>query len=152
MKVEISKLPNFNDMARELREAARKELGVQLVEAIREIDKRTKSGVDVDNRAFAPYTPEYKRDKVDRRKRQNTVNLEDTGEMLAAMTHEVKIQKGIIGIIKFATALAARKARGHMEGLGSKKVIRRFFALSKSQEQKISDNVRAAILKAIKNV
>lgn len=150
MTIEITKFPDFDRTADLIREAAKKELGIQLENSIREIDKRTKSGRDVDDRSFAPYSEAYIKDKVHRRKRSNTVNLEDTGEMLAAMTSEVRVEnRGLVGIIKFATAYAAAKARGHMEGLGKSKVKRRFFELSEKQIQKITDGVRAAIREAM---
>jgi hypothetical protein len=152
LKVEISKLPDFARATKNARDAAKRELEIQLLNAIREIDARTRSGKDVDNRPFAKYTEKYRKYKVDKRKRQSTVDLTLSGDMLAAMNKVEVINeaKGIAGFIKFGSALAATKARGHMEGLGRNKIKRRFFELSKLQIKKISDSVKAAIIEAMK--
>ena len=117
---------------------------------ITEIELRTKAGKDFENRQFTKYSKSYEQFRKEKG-RSTTPNLEFTGEMLASMNYEVQRQNGLVGIIKFNNAAAAAKARKHnIEGVGRKKILRKFFALSRSQIRRVTEAVESVILEVMK--
>lgn len=114
---------------------------------------RTQSGVDVDGKSFAEYTPAYNRRKAGLRsgfitrtgkKGKNArqvkgefsatpqaVDLTLSGNMLNAIQTDVsRTPTGAVGTIFFNSALEAAKARGNQQK-------RRFFGFSDEQVERI---------------
>lgn len=111
------------------------------------IDDRTEQGLDVNNHAFAPYSSSYLKKKGERGGRffDGTVNLNDKGNMLSAMSHRATDKYCILGFNKAKEAL---KAHGHNTGGGVNKK-RKFFSASPSDKRKINALVRAHANKLI---
>lgn len=138
-RIAIEKSPDFKRISHDLRERAGRAFQSQLELETREIEKRTLSGRDVDGNQFAKYSEAYRKWKVEKKQRSNTVNLEFSGDMLAAMTTKVeKTATSFIGKIFFASAKEAAKARGNNR-------LRRFFGLSKEQIRRLSLSVKNAL-------
>lgn len=149
IKLGIEK-PDLQARTRTISSLAEKTLGIQMEIAKAEILKRTQGGRDVDNRQFAKYSNEYRDFKIKRTGKQGAPDLLLTGHMNAAMQSRAgRKGRDLVGEIYFSDVEAASKARAHMEGVGKRKTIRRFFALSELQIRKISEAVKRAIIEAL---
>jgi hypothetical protein len=110
----------------------------QLADEATRIIRRTRSGKDVDGGPFAPYSPAYARFRQSAGRQVSPPNLEFSGNMLSAITHEVKrTSNGSEGRIFFNSAREALKAAGNQ-------VRRRFFGLADEQVRRIVKAMREA--------
>ncbi len=97
-----------------------KELGNKVRERTR---RRTKSGLDINNKKFKKYTTEYME------KKKTNVNLTLTGKMLKDIS--VKAKKNAVEI-----KAKDKKAKYHQYmGAGKSKVIRTWFGIGKDFER-----------------
>jgi len=90
-----------------------------------QIRDRTALGVDVEGRAFKPYSPKGK-------KAGEKVTLETTGDMMAAMTSTVNPGRAEVCLHFDAPPSAFRAYIHNTAGAGKAQIIRRFFGLSKA--------------------
>lgn len=98
---------------------------------------RTRKGVDVDGNPFADYTPRYAKSRRRKGRKVSPVDLTFSGDMLNAITTEVREEPGkTVGTIFFNSAREAGKARGNQEK-------RRFFGLSDEQVERIKKRLQS---------
>ena len=104
------------------------------------IIRRTLSGRDESGAAFRRYSPTYKK--------QGTVNLQDTGQMLQGITPtRVQERRGELG---FKGGGALQKATWHhVTGAGRSRVIRRFFGITREDEDTAFKRVEAFIARRL---
>jgi len=121
---------------------------------IRIIKKRTREGKDVDGVNFKPYSEGYKRKRQLNALPTHIVNLQfdDIKGMLQNVTHEVdndfEASKVFIG-----DAEKELIASYHNEkGAGKGHVIRKFWGVSESEEEKIQDIAAVEVAKIIKSL
>jgi hypothetical protein len=97
--------------------------------ATKRIEERAKTGKDVNNSAFKPYTPEYEEYK---KKLQGSafggVNLQVTNDMFNSLTNTKPVNGKTT--IFFAGKTNAKKAEGNQR-------IRNFFGLNRKDEQEL---------------
>lgn len=139
MPITVEGSIDFNGITDEIRRNAGEALSTQLQLEATAIIKRTLSGIDADGQPFVDYTPPYKRFKIEEAKRDGTVNLLLSGDMLANIISAVEVTPtGYEGKIFFPSVKEAGKALGNM-------TKRKFFALSDEQIGRITNAVRQAL-------
>jgi hypothetical protein len=114
-----------------------KAMGIAVADASAEIVIRTKRGSDVDGNSFKAYTPAYAKHRREKLKRQSDrVNLQVTGQMLAAIRQKVKaVGNKVIGTIYFGDETNRLKAEGNSR-------YRNFFGLSENQVKTILETLK----------
>ena len=99
---------------------------------------RTRRGVDVEGRGFAPYSESYADYKAEKG-RNRTPDLTFTGKMLAAITHRIERRATeLLGEVFFNSTAEAQKARFNQ-------ATRRFFGFSKEQVGRIVERLQKVI-------
>ena len=93
------------------------------------IDKRTRSGVDVNERPFRPYSDAYKGFRREKGRPVDKVNLIFTGKLLGDMQFGMQGQDGIIN---FSRRTEAKKAAFNNRN-------RQFFGLNRGDTRAIRD-------------
>lgn len=111
-------------------------MGVAVADAAFDIVQRTTKGVDVNDKSFKDYSPQYKKYRAEKLKRPTgVVNLQVTGQMLAAIRQTIsKKESKVVGIIDFGDETNRKKAQGNSR-------YRDFFGLSDKQVKKIIETV-----------
>ena len=103
--------------------------------AIFMITKRTQSGRLPDGGRMLPYAQSTKRDRQERGRQISFVDLTDTGRMFRSLTFKTR---SFSSHLFFRRSEENRKAAFHdFYGAGKGKVVRRFFAIGRKDEEKI---------------
>ena len=159
MGLEIKNADVIVRLVNEKLEKAKAKLGVAVSDEATRIVRRTRAGLDVDGKQFAPYTPPYNRfkgknrsgivtrtGKAGKNARQvkgdfsvtpQPVDLTLSGNMLAAIQTKVEdTSTGATATIFFNSAQEALKARGNQNK-------RQFFGLSDEQVQRIKHAIES---------
>jgi len=134
--VAISIEANFTakKLAEDIRKRQKKNLEIALIEAKTEIIERTQGQRSVEGGQFAKLSDKYAKYKQ-KKGRRGVPDLTFSGAMLRAIQTKVEETfNGLIGTIFFASTAEAEKARGNMK-------IRKFFGLSRRQQQKITEKL-----------
>jgi len=103
--------------------------------AVLMITKRTQSGKLPDGGSFEPYTKKTREMRQDRGRQVGFVDLTDTGKMFRSLDFRVGGNKSSLF---FSNQERAKIAFRHdFFGVGRKKVKRPFFAIGRTEEEKI---------------
>jgi hypothetical protein len=116
------------------------ELKTQLSDIATEVDRRTQSGKDVNERAFTEYRPATKKMKIKTGRNPSPVNLTQTGKMLASFG-KIKIletNRKIVGTIGFNSSNMAKIAGYNQDGDARRnRPPRKFVGLSPDQKSRL---------------
>lgn len=108
-------------------------------------DRTQNRGLDYKRRPFAPYSKSYTRAKV---KESGHVDLTDSGNMFSALTY--RLARNSANIF-FGRREENTKAYFHdVEGVGKKKVKRKFFRLSEKEKDLLSSQFTKEYIKSVK--
>lgn len=109
-----------------------------LEEEITHIRLRTQRGIDVEDKNFRSYSPQYLKYRTDKGRNASTPDLTFTGRMLAAMRSKVTHVRGYLEGTIFFLSSQRIKAKANNE-------TREFFGLSKEQLVRITEKIRKAL-------
>ena len=108
-------------------------------------DRTQNKGIDAYGRPFKPYSPNYKRAGV---KQSGVVDLTDTKQMFTSLTFKASASKGVLF---FRSTEANKKAAFHdLFGVGKKRITRKFFRISKDEQNKIRTIFSRILAKELK--
>jgi hypothetical protein len=108
-------------------------------EEVTRMSARTRSGNDINNQAFTPYTPGYAAFKKKKGRSSSPVDLTYKGSMLRAITQKVFKQGGsLVAEVFFNSALESKKAEGNLKK-------RDFFGFSDEQFERIKRKIVEAL-------
>lgn len=134
MAIEVKTNFDASSLGEELITKLETNFGRVMEEMAEQIVTRSRNQLDVDGHRFVELSKPYAKRKA-ASGRSPIPDLTFTGRMLAAITSEVKrVGNNLIGRIFFNSVKEAEKARGNME-------IRKFFALSRDQENSITEKL-----------
>ena len=102
---------------------------------VKQITEKTQKGQKPDGGTFRPYAQSTKRDRQERGRQISFVDLTDTGRMFRSLTFKTR---SFSSSLFFRRSEENRKAAFHdFYGAGKGKVVRRFFAIGRKDEEKI---------------
>jgi hypothetical protein len=120
------------------------ELGEAVVKIIRE---RTAGGIDVEGRAFQPYSEGWEKERRKRGKAKAPVDLNFKGNMLASLKANVNTT-GCEVVVSFENAKEAEKANFHnVSGAGSSRVRRQFLGLTNREVDSLEEFLKSRLTK-----
>ena len=128
INVSIGGTTKVSTLQKQVSAKMRKALAVAGTQALTMIKRRTDKGQGLDGK-FKPYSKEYQKYKIKKRKSPNVVTLKDTASMMLNMTGRVQ---GNTALIYFDTSESNRKAYFNNK-------LRPFFDLTREEQKKIGN-------------
>lgn len=129
------------DLSKNLERQIEASVGKMTQDALAYINQRTVRGKDADEKSFVPYSDSYAAYRISKGRKAKPVDLLWTGGMLRSMQWKTEVTASkVLGIIYFADATEAQKARYLMDGIPRKDRsdnARNFFAFGEKLTKRL---------------